>query len=194
MEVFMGTIMPFGFPFAPSGWQLCNGQTISLQQYTALFALIGTTYGGNGQQNFMLPNLQGRFPIGQGTGQSLTVRPIGQVSGSESVSVLISNLPAHNHPGTGLTATTTVNVAGAGTSQTTAPSTTNPVLGASTGGPGAADIWSTAMTGPVALQGVTTAVAGVTGIAGQGLPVAIMNPFLAINFSIAMTGIYPSRN
>ena len=71
MEVFIGTIQPFAFNFAPQGWALCEGQILSLNQYQALFALIGTTYGGNGSQNFGLPNLQGRLPIGQGNGVNL---------------------------------------------------------------------------------------------------------------------------
>lgn len=93
MEVFMGTIQPFAFNFAPSGWALCNGQILGISQYQALFALLGTYYGGNGTTNFQLPNLQGRVPVAQGTGLGLTPRVIGQVYGTESVTATIANMP-----------------------------------------------------------------------------------------------------
>src|SRR5882757_7059987 len=97
MEVYMGTIMAFGFNFAPSGWQQCNGQTLAIQQYNALLALLGTNYGGNGSTNFQLPNLQGRVPIHQGnlTGGSTYV--IGQVGGTENTSISPTNMPIHTH-------------------------------------------------------------------------------------------------
>ncbi|WP_199275639.1 phage tail protein, partial [Pseudomonas corrugata] len=89
MEVFIGTIQPFAFNFAPRDWALCNGQTLSLAQYQTLFALIGVTYGGDGQTTFLLPNLQGRMPIGQGNGLGLTPRVIGTVSGTENVTATL---------------------------------------------------------------------------------------------------------
>ena len=195
MEVFIGTIQPFAFDFAPRDWALCAGQTLPLNQYQALFSLLGTIYGGNGVQNFMLPNLQGRMPIGQGNGAGLTARVIGQFSGTESVTATLINLPTHTHATTPLNATTSVQLAITASNPVTTPSATNAFLGASGGGPGSASIYSDQQGAtPVALLGVSTAVTGgAISPAGQGQPMATMNPYLAINFSIALNGIFPSR-
>ena len=195
MEVFIGTIQPFAFDFAPRDWALCAGQTLPLNQYQALFSLLGTIYGGNGVQNFMLPNLQGRMPIGQGNGAGLTARVIGQFSGTESVTATLINLPTHTHATTPLNATTSVQLAITASNPVTTPSATNAFLGASGGGPGSASIYSDQQGAtPVALQGVSTAVTcGAIRPAGQGQPMATLNPDLAINFSIALNGIFPSR-
>ncbi|CRM75471.1 phage tail protein [Pseudomonas sp. 2822-15] len=195
MEVFIGTIQPFAFDFAPRDWALCAGQTLPLNQYQALFSLLGTIYGGNGVQNFMLPNLQGRMPIGQGNGAGLTARVIGEVSGTESVTATLINLPTHTHATTSLNATTSVQLAITASNPVTTPSATNAFIGASGGGPGSASIYSDQQGAtPVALQGVSTAVTGgAISPAGQGQPMATMNPYLAINFSIALNGIFPSR-
>src|SRR5471030_301683 len=107
MDVFMGTVMTFGFNYAPNGWALCNGQIMNIQQYQALYALLGTVYGGNGSQTFGLPNLQSRLPICQGTGPGLTTRVMGENSGTESITATLNNLPNHTHTLTGITATTT---------------------------------------------------------------------------------------
>src|ERR1700722_17412244 len=93
---FLGEIRMFGFNFAPNGWALCNGQTLSISQYSALFALLGTTYGGNGTTTFQLPNLQGQVPIHQGTGGGGTYG-IGEVSGSANVTLLSNQMPLHSH-------------------------------------------------------------------------------------------------
>lgn len=195
MEVFMGTIQPFAFNFAPRGWALCNGQTISIAQYSALFALLGTIYGGNGQSTFQLPNLQGRLPIGQGNGLGLTPRTIGEVSGTENVSATLNNLPSHTHVLTGVTASTTLQLANPASNPVTTPTATNSFIGTSGTGPGAAAIYSDQQgASPVPLQGVTTTVSGTLSPTGGSTPMAIMNPFLAINFSIALEGLFPSRN
>jgi len=195
MEVFMGTIQPFAFSFAPSGWALCYGQTLGIAQYQALFSLLGTYYGGNGQTNFMLPNLQGRLPLGQGSGLGLTPRVIGEVSGTENVTATQNNLPIHTHALTGITANTTLQLANPASNPVNTPTATNSFIGTSGTGPGAANIYSNQLgASPVALQGVSTTVSGTVAPAGNGLPMAIMNPFLAINFSIALNGLFPSRN
>ncbi|AKJ97827.1 MULTISPECIES: phage tail protein [Pseudomonas] len=195
MEVFMGTIQSFAFNFAPSGWALCNGQTLAISQYQALFSLLGTYYGGNGQTNFMLPNLQGRLPMGQGNGLGLTPRVIGEVSGTENVTATLNNLPTHTHTLTGITAATTVQLANPASNPANAPTPTNSFIGTSGTGPGAANIYSDQVGAtPVPLKGVTTTVSGTVAPTGNGLPMAIMNPFLAINFSIALNGLFPSRN
>ncbi len=189
MEVFIGTIMPFGFNFAPRGWATCAGQLQSISQNSALFSLLGTTYGGDGVQTFALPNLQGRMPMGMGNGPGLTPRPIGEMAGAESATLLATNMPMHNHP-----ATTTVNVSVTGTAAepATSPSASHNTLGASGGGTGSASIWSNANNAPVNMGGVSGSVE--VGMAGGSQPFGLMNPFLALNFCIALTGIFPSRN
>ncbi len=196
MEVFLGTIQMFGFNFAPSGWAFCGGQIISLAQNQALFSLLGTVYGGNGQTNFGLPNLQGRLPMGQGNGPGLTPRPIGQVGGVENVSILSSNLPPQSIPTTSLTVTTTVNLANAPSNAVTAPTATNAFIGASApSGPPSAGIYSDQQgASPVALKGVGSTIGGTLVTPGGNLPIGVMNPFLALNFSIALQGLFPSRN
>jgi microcystin-dependent protein len=97
MESFIGQIMMVGFDFAPSGWALCNGQLLRVSQYTALFSLLGTQFGGDGQQTFGLPNLQGRVPIHMGQSLGIESYTIGQVGGNESVTLLPAQMPAHSH-------------------------------------------------------------------------------------------------
>src|ERR1700679_467918 len=98
MNNYIGQILLVAFNFAPQGWALCNGQTLSIAQNTALFSLIGTTYGGDGVSNFMLPNLQSRVPVHQGQGQGLSPYVMGQVGGVEQTPLLVANLPSHTHP------------------------------------------------------------------------------------------------
>lgn len=181
MEPFIGTIQSFAFNFPPRDWALCQGQLLSISQNTALFSLLGTNYGGNGQTTFGLPNLQGRMPIGMGQGVGLPSYEIGEAAGTPSVTLTSNEMPMHTHA-------VQVQVAGTPSSPATAPNSSNQYLGASGGGPGSASIWSNALNEPISLGGAQA------GMAGGSLPVDIMNPFLAINFSIAMLGIFPSRN
>ncbi|MNF36840.1 Phage Tail Collar Domain protein [compost metagenome] len=195
MEVFIGTIQAFAFNYPPSGWASCNGQTLGISQYNTVFALLGIYYGGNGTTNFQLPNLQGRFPVGQGNGQGLTPRVIGEFSGTESIVATLNNLPTHTHTLTGLSATTTVNLANPASSPVSTPTATNSFIGTSGGGPGTATVYSNQQGAtPVPLQGVSTSVTGTVALAGNGLPMEVMNPFLVINFSMALNGLFPSRN
>jgi microcystin-dependent protein len=195
MDVFMGTVMTFGFNFAPNGWALCNGQIMNIQQYQALFTLLGTVYGGNGSQTFGLPNLQSRLPICQGTGPGLTTRVMGENSGTENITATLSNLPNHTHTLSGITATTTLQLANPASNPASVPTATNAYLGTSGGGPGLATIYSDAQgASPVALKGATTTVSGTVSPTGTGLPMASMNPYLVLNFSIALQGLFPSRN
>lgn len=108
-EPFIGEVKIFGFNFAPKMYAQCNGQILSIANNTALFSLLGTTYGGNGQTTFALPNLQGRFPIGQGNGSGLPSHTIGEMSGNTTVTLLSSNLPAHIHTLSGLRVKVAVN-------------------------------------------------------------------------------------
>jgi microcystin-dependent protein len=205
MEVFMGSIMTFGFNFNPAGWQLCNGQTLSISQYNALFALLGTNYGGNGTTTFQLPNLQGRMAIGQGSGAGLTPRAIGEFSGTENVSISINNMPSHTHtatftPSGGSSVTVKASSAVPTTPPySTTPSSANNVLAASPAGTAfAAQIWAPSSVVPdISIAGVSGGGGGGTvtnALSGGNVPAPSMNPFLALNFSIAMVGLFPSRN
>jgi microcystin-dependent protein len=200
------------FSFAPSQWALCNGQTIAISQNQALFALLGTTYGGNGTTAFQLPDLRSRSPVHPGQGPGLSSILLGQFAGVEQVSIAISNMPTHTHVATftpsGGGGTPTVNVsiaAGNDAAAATTPSTR--YLAATTPTPrtGAATplYAATAGTGtPATLQGVTATLSGVGGgggtvtnaTTGQSLPLPTRNPYLGINFIIALYGIFPSRN
>ena len=183
-EPFIGEIKILGFNFAPRGYQTCNGQILSIASNTALFSLLGTYYGGNGQTTFALPDLQGRMPIGQGQGQGLPNYIIGEKAGSTNVTLTTSNLPAHVHT-LGAAAVVKIKASSANADEPSPdgnyPATTS---AASYSGNGA--------TNNVFTGG--TAVSGSTDPTGTNIPVGIMNPYLVINYSIATEGIFPSRN
>lgn len=170
-EPFIGEIRMFGFNFAPSGWATCDGQLLSIAQNTALFSLLGTQFGGNGQTNFALPDLRGRVPLHQGQGPGLSPRTMGESSGSEAVTLLSSQLPAHTHPFTPPCSTDDPN---AGSPKNNFP--------ASVGTP----IYATTANGNMG--------AGTTGPAGGSQPHSNLQPFLTVNFCIALQGIFPSRS
>jgi microcystin-dependent protein len=177
METYLGTILMVGFNFAPVGWALCNGQLLSISQNTALFSLLGTYYGGDGVTTFGLPNLQGRVPIHQGNGAGLSPYNIGQLGGVENVTLTVGNLPAHSHP--------------ANCNNTPGPNV-NPTgsfwAEANPGGrdPVATPSYAASATGSMA--------AGAIGLTGSNQPVGNIQPYLCINFIIALQGIYPSRS
>lgn len=171
-DPFLGEIRMFGFGFAPKGWASCNGQLLPISQNQALFSLLGTTYGGDGRTTFALPDLRGRVPINQGQGPGLSAYAIGQQAGSESETLAVNQLPAHNHP---------VNAAGGPTSNKPAG---NVLAGA--GGP-RANTYAAAPDG-------TVLHAGAVGQAGGGQPHNNVQPTVAVSFCIALTGIYPPRD
>ena len=197
MEAYLGMIAAFGFNFAPRGWMLCYGQLLSISQNSALFALLGTTYGGNGQTTFALPNLQGRTAIGQGPGGGLSPYAMGQMSGSESITLQSANMPVHAHimPAT---AATQAGTAVAANGDASTPENNYLALSPKIGsGPNATQLktYATTAATPVKLGGgaISTASA-TTGQAGGSVPISIIQPYLAINYCIALTGIFPSRN
>lgn len=202
-DPFIGQISMFAGNFAPRGWAFCNGQLLSISQHTALFSILGTIYGGDGVTTFALPNLQSRSPVGTGTGAGLTNVQLGQVGGVESTTLTTLNMPIHSH-GVTTTATATstgsLQVAGTGSNASTTPSATNNILGASgAGGPSSAAIWSDQLTSPVTLANpetisTTLNVNVAVQPAGSSQPLPIRNPYLGMNFIIALEGIYPSRN
>jgi microcystin-dependent protein len=169
-EPFIGEIRMFGFNFPPQGWATCDGQLMSIAQNTALFSLLGTTYGGNGQTTFALPDLRGRMANHQGQGPGLSPYVMGQVSGTETVTILSSQLPPHTHP--------------AYPCSTDDPTSGNPKnnFPAAVG----TSIYSTTSNASMG--------SGSTGPAGGGQPLPNLPPYLTINFCIALVGIFPSRN
>lgn len=169
----------FGFNFAPNGWALCNGQTLSISQYSALFALLGTTYGGNGTTTFQLPNLQGQVPIHQGTGGGGTY-VIGQASGSPNVTLLSNQMPQHSHLVNAVTSTSGNVAQPAGAYPATVQ-----ITGETKGG--TVNTYSTA-------AGNATMNPNMIAAAGSNLPHNNMQPYLVVNFCIALVGVFPSRN
>ncbi|NJR42432.1 MAG: phage tail protein [Akkermansiaceae bacterium] len=181
-EAFIGEVRMFGFNFPPRNWALCNGQILAIQTNQALFALLGTTYGGNGSTTFALPNLQSRIPVHYtssfGSGLSNYVQ--GQASGSENVTLISTQMPTHTH-----TNTTTVAVP----CQSGAGDNDNPT-GAFPASGGSNNLY--AASGNVDMK-VINASPGLP-IAGGNQPHDNMPPFLCVNFSICQFGVFPSRN
>lgn len=174
VDAYLGEIRMFAGNFAPVGWALCNGQLLAINQYTALFSILGTTYGGNGTSNFALPNLQGRVPIHWGTGTGLSPYTIGEMSGSQNVTLLSSQMPIHSH---------LVNADGGGGGKNV-PTNNFPGTVSSSA---TEKIYSA---GP----GNTTMNPAMIGNAGGNQPFSIVQPFLCVTFIIALQGIFPSRN
>jgi microcystin-dependent protein len=167
---YIGELRLFGGSFAPYGWALCNGQLLSIAQYSPLYQLIGTTYGGDGVNTFGVPNLQGRFPIHQGQGNGLQNYVLGQIAGSETITLQGSQLPPHSHQAVGSSGNST------------------PPANATWGSSGAAQ--NSFGPGTSANAVMNPACIGLT---GGNQPHDNMTPYLAITFIIALEGIYPSQ-
>jgi microcystin-dependent protein len=172
MDPFVAEIRIFPFNFAPKGWAFCDGQILPLSQNTALFSLLGTTYGGDGKSNFALPDLQGRAPMHPGQGPGLSLHDLGETGGSETVSLLTSEIPAHSHA---LDANTQPG-------EDAAPQGEN--LGRTVG----AQLYQT----DTAANIVVTAPQALAP-AGGSQPHNNLMPYLALNFCIALQGVYPPR-
>lgn len=173
---YLGELRPFAGNFAPRGWALCNGALLSIAQETALFALLGTTYGGDGVTTFGLPDLRGRVALSQGQGPGLTNRVLGEKSGTETVTITVSTMPAHTH--------TVIATSAAATS----PQPSGLVPGA--GVNGGLFYLNSGAASPVDAPPVATAVTQT----GGSQPHENMMPVLAINYIIALVGIFPSQN
>jgi microcystin-dependent protein len=198
VDFYVGQIFMGGWNFAPTQSALCNGQILSISQNQALFALIGTTYGGNGTSTFALPNLQGRVPIHQGQSPGTSNYVIGQSAGSENETLLLTNMPQHTHTAT-FTSSSSFNVSGVQPHATSQVAAAGFVLGHSV------DITSPPVSQPaiycpagtaatIALGGLNVAGTVTVGNAGGSQPFPILQPYLTINFCIALFGIFPSRN
>lgn len=165
---FVGEVRLFGGNFAPNGWAFCQGQLMAIAENEVLFQLIGTIYGGDGQQTFALPDLRGRVPVHQGQGPGLSVRPIGQTGGSETVTLTHGQMPAHSHA---LRASTAA---------------------ASASGPAGALLAATSVNSyDNSAAGIGMAAGGISA-AGASQPHDNMAPTLALNYIISLYGIFPS--
>ena len=196
MEPFLGFIAAFGFTFAPRTWAFCQGQIISISTNTALFSLLGTTYGGNGSTTFALPDLRGRTLIGQGQGPGLSYYSLGDMGGTENTTLLINNMPAHNHAVV-VTSPTPAIIADNSVANTSVPTGNRLAISPKTGsGPNASTLntYTTATGNPVQLGTAAGPITAQTGISGGSLPFSLVQPFLAINYCISLQGIFPSRN
>ena len=177
---FVGEIRCFGFNFAPYGWALCNGQLLPIQQYAALFSILGTTYGGNGQTNFALPNLQGQVPMHWGSGPGGFTTVLGEVQGSTAVTLMSTQMPIHNH-----TITASSIAAGAGSERSAGPTATS-YIGPSAN-PNAAFLSpAPTINAPFSPKAIT--------LTGNSIPHENMQPYLVLTFCIALVGVFPSRN
>jgi microcystin-dependent protein len=171
-DPFIGQICVFGFNFAPRNWATCDGQIMSIATNTALFSLLGTTYGGNGQTTFALPDLRGRTSIHQGQGPGLSAYSLGQVAGTENTTLTLNNLATHAH--------------------TFAPPCVDD--DATSGIPTARSLANSSSNIYANPTGTATMAPGNTGGAGSGQPFGIQPPYLVVNWCIAIQGIFPSRN
>ncbi|MBV8192876.1 MAG: phage tail protein [Alphaproteobacteria bacterium] len=184
MDAFLGQIISVGFNFAPQGWALCDGSLLQISQYEALFNLLGTTYGGNGQTNFALPDLRGRVVVNQGQGPGLSDYALGVNGGAENVTLRSSQIGAHNHP---MMATLLPNPLppppapqpAADPGNGTSVLTENTQLAVSMYNAGPPD--------------VTLSPSSISPTTYPGLPHENRQPFLAINYIICVDGIYPSQ-
>jgi microcystin-dependent protein len=178
MEGYIAQIIMFGGNFAPRNWAFCNGQLLSIAQNTALFSLLGTTYGGNGQTTFGLPDLRGRVAISPGQGPGLSSYSLGQAAGTESTTLTVANMPAHNHGVTlkaeaaaGTSANPTNNLLAVSVNQDRIYAASDPNV-------------------EIAMHPDSIAQNNV----GGNQPFNNVQPYLAINYIICLFGIFPSRN
>jgi microcystin-dependent protein len=172
-EAFVAEIRIVGFNFPPRGWAFCNGQLMAISQNTALFSLLGTTYGGDGKSTFALPNMQGNAPMQQGQGPGLSLRDLGEIGGEQNVTLLQTEMPSHTH-----TAMAAVPSGGAAPTNNT---------------------WGSGLKGhPVNLYAPAASLVNMYPLAlnpaGSSFPHNNMHPYLALNFIIALQGVFPPRS
>ena len=210
-DPFVGQIMQVGFSFAPYGWASCNGQIMGISQNQALFSLLGTTFGGNGQSTFGLPNAAGRSFLGLGQSNASGQTYVwGQISGTETETLTIANMPAHNHAATftGISGPTSASgsiqaISGLTAGQSNTPADGSLLANCANAGTNQVKIYVPSGTTGTAvnLGGVNITGGNFTpqgsvavGIAGSNIPFSIMNPYVAVQTNIALVGQFPSRN
>jgi microcystin-dependent protein len=179
MEGMIGEVRLFAGNFAPKNWALCSGQIINIASNTALFSILGTTYGGNGTTTFMLPDLQGRTAIGAGNGPGLSARPLGAKGGGDTVTLVVSEIPAHTHGALG----TLVPACNGGPGDDSSP-------GGNFVAEAASDLYTSTANVTMGPSAVTISLLPV---GGNG-PHENQQPYLGMNYVICMYGIFPSRN
>lgn len=184
MEFYMGQIIMFGGNFAIRSFAMLNGQLLPISQNSALFSLLGTTYGGDGRTTFALPEMRGRTPMHFGNGPGVGNYSLGQKGGTPTTILNSMNLPAHTHQATGKLAT-------GGDNAITDTSAGNLLASEARGGGNALDIYNA---GPATGAMADNSVQITIGSAGQSQPFNNLSPFTTVNFLIALQGIYPSRN
>lgn len=211
-DPFLGMILPFPYQYAPQGWSFCQGQQLSISQYSALYSLLSVTFGGDAKTYFNLPDMRSRHMIGTGRGPGLSGYALGQAGGNELVTLTVNQMPLHSHDatftGTGgsagsplsVTISVSQNVAG----NVNIPNATHNILGgAETGSNEPANLWSTNVPTPSVSLGGVNVQGGGGGITGGTVSVKttggsqstdIRNPFLALNFCIALEGNYPMKS
>lgn len=179
MEGTLAEIRMFAGNFAPRAWMMCNGQLLSIAQWTAVFALLGTTYGGNGQTTFGLPDFRGRTAVGTGSGPGLPNVDLGEMAGVNSTTLILTNLPQHNHTLTG---------------GLTPQAATDGALGTDPNGryPGPGSFYSVAGDNVGMAQIASTGLA--VSISGNNQPFNNTQPYLGMNYIICVEGIFPSRD
>lgn len=188
-QPFIGQIIMFGGTFAPRGWAFCNGQLLAISSNQALFSILGTTYGGDGETSFGLPDLRGRAAMHAGSGPGLTPRPLGQRAGVQDTTLTVNNMPSHNHP-----ASSVANcVVGPGNTNVASANFWSKDFGGQTGtynsGPADGTMASNTNNLP-ADNAVTTTVENT----GSGQAFNNMQPYQVTNYIIALEGLFPSRN
>lgn len=191
MEPFLAMIMLWPCNFAPRGWAFCAGQLLSIAQNTALFSLLGTTFGGNGQTTFALPDMQGRVPVGAGNGNGLSPYVLGQMGGTENTTLTTNQMPIHTHA---ITITLNLQVNNTKAAESIPTSTYN-VLAAPYDVSNDNPIAGYTNTAPNTTLNVgTTPASGTITPAGGSQPFSILQPYTSLYYCIALEGIYPSRN
>lgn len=170
-DPFIAEVRPVGFNYAPSGWAFCQGQTVAITQNTALFSIIGIFYGGNGTSTFQLPNLQGRVPLHQGQGPGLTARVVGETGGTTAETLSPAQMPTHTH----------------------APACST---GAANNAEPTGDVWAADLGGGLnyAPAGAAQMAADAFQPAGNGQAHTNLQPTLAVNYCIALQGVFPPRS
>jgi microcystin-dependent protein len=172
-DPFVAEIRIFPFNFAPTGWAFCDGQLLPLSQNTALFSLLGTTYGGDGKSNFALPDLQGNAPMHPGQGPGLSLHDLGEMAGTETVTLIESEIPSHAHAMNGQGSNSNLN------------DPANAVLARPFGGGNLYKTPTGAALVPLSDQSIT--------VSGNDMPHNNLMPYLTLTFCIALQGVFPPR-